>query len=95
MLFEDLGVGPACGTIELRDDRGRLRSHRVRDLVQPDLIDAVFVAVQREQAAIAELADAGKRIEYAVGRESAYGAPFVSSKLPPCTDRLKGAVAGR
>src|SRR5438445_2594036 len=61
VLLEDLRVSPACGAIELRDDRGR----RVRRLFrfEPSLVHAVLVAVQPEQPPVAGEARARKRVE--------------------------------
>ena len=70
MLFEDLRIGPARGAIELCDDRGGLRSSSFRHFVEPHLVHAIFVAVQREQAAVAEQANGAKRVEDAIGRQS-------------------------
>src|SRR4029077_12150529 len=45
VLFEDRGIAQSFGTIELGDD--------LAAVVQADLVDAVFVAVEREQVAVA------------------------------------------
>src|SRR5437773_810483 len=62
VLLEDLRVSPACGAIELCDDRGR----RVRRLFrfEPNLVHAVLVAVQPEQSPVADEARARKRVEH-------------------------------
>src|SRR5206468_1636058 len=62
MLFINLRVGPARGTIELDDHRWRV--------VSPYLIDAILEAVEREQTAVAANADAVERVENAVGRQT-------------------------
>ena len=61
MLLGDLRIGPAARAVELGDDR--------RLVFAPHLVDAVFVAVEREQPAIAADAERIERIEDAVGRE--------------------------
>ena len=66
VFFEDRRVAPARGPVELGDDR--------RPVFDADLVDAVFVAVERQQAAVAAHADrdedAVERIEHAIRRES-------------------------
>src|SRR5438477_8870531 len=54
VLLEDLRVGPAVRPVEL-GDAGRLAFQR-------HLVDAVFVAVERQQAAVAGHADAVERV---------------------------------
>src|SRR5882762_994522 len=73
VLLENLRVGPACGAIELCDDRGR----RVRRLFrfEPNLVHAVLVAVQRKQAPVAREARARKRVEHSIRGEPRVG-PF-------------------
>jgi len=44
VLFVDLGVAPALGAIELGDDEGAV--------LEPDLVDAVLVAVEAEEPPI-------------------------------------------
>src|SRR5437867_3313640 len=71
VLLENLRVGPACGAIELCDDRGR----RVRRLFrfEPNLVHAVLVAVQREQPPVAGEVRARERVEHSVRGEPRVG----------------------
>ncbi len=62
VLLEDLRVGPTVRPVKLGHVR-RLAFHR-------HLVDAVFVAVERKQAAVAGHADAVERVEHDVGRQS-------------------------
>ena len=62
MLFPDRLVAPPARPIELR--------HQRRRILAIHLVDAVFIAVERKQAAVARQADALQRIEHAVGREA-------------------------
>jgi len=71
VLLENLCVGPARGAIELRDDRGR-RARRLFAF-EPNLVDAVLVAVQREQPPVAGEAHARKRVEHGIGGEPRVG----------------------
>ena len=59
VFFEDGFVGPALRTVELGDQRF--------GVFDADLIDAVFVAVERENARIAEETDAFDGIEHEIG----------------------------
>ena len=65
VLLEDLRVAPARGPIELRDDGRRV--------VAPHLVDAILVAVEREQAPVAAHAHAVERVEHAIGRQPGVG----------------------
>jgi hypothetical protein len=65
MLLADLRVAPAAGTVELDDDRRAVVEHR--------LVDAVLVAPERDQAAVAANADGLEGIEDEVGRERRVG----------------------
>ncbi len=62
MVLEDLRVAPAIGAVELR--------HHVGVVLQAHLVDAVLVAVEREQAPVAAQADALERIQHRVGRQA-------------------------
>ena len=62
MLFQDGGVAPAVRAIELDDNRVAL--------LAADLVHAVFVTVQGQQAAIAKQADAVDGVEDAIGIEA-------------------------
>ena len=74
VLFEDLRVAPACRAVELRrPPTAPQRRAAGAAVLQPDLIDAVLVAVQAEQAPVAAQAYAVERIEHAIGRESGVG----------------------
>jgi hypothetical protein len=61
VFFEDGGVAPAARPVELGDQR--------RVVFDADLVDAVFIAVQRQQAAVAAQADAVEGVEHAVGAQ--------------------------
>ncbi len=65
VLLEDLGVGPARRPIELDNDR--------RAVFDVDLVDAVLVAVQREQSAVPAHARGFERVEHRVGRQVRIG----------------------
>src|SRR5439155_11514794 len=54
VLFADLRVSPPCGPIEFSDNRRRV--------IEPNLVDAVFVTVYRQQAAVAANPDAFERV---------------------------------
>src|SRR5260221_962530 len=71
VLLEDLSVGPARGTVELRDHRGRRT--RTGTVFEPDLVDAVLVAVQREQPPVAGEAHARERVEHGIRGEPRVG----------------------
>src|SRR5438067_3666342 len=62
MLLENLRVAPARRPIEFGDNGRRV--------VAPHLINAIFVAVERKQTAIAANADAFERVENAIRRET-------------------------
>ena len=59
VFFGDGFVGPAAGPVEL--------GHQRRAFFHADAVDAVFVAVERQYASIAEETDAFDSIEYQVG----------------------------
>ena len=65
VLLEDRRVAPATRTIELGDQR--------RFVFDAHLIDAVLVAVERQHAGIAEVADAFHGVEDQVRRECVEG----------------------
>src|SRR5690606_23934133 len=60
MLLEDRVVGPAARTIEFRDDE---------PIVDADLVDAVLVAREREQSAVALEAQAPDGLEDELGAQ--------------------------
>ena len=62
MLFRELRVGPAVRTVELR--------HHGRSVFEVRLVDAVLIAVEREQAPVAAQAGGLERIEHGVRRET-------------------------
>src|SRR6266508_353229 len=62
MFFENLRIGPALRAVELGDVRLTV-FHR-------DLVDAVFVTVEREHPAIADEPDAVQRVEHDIGCQS-------------------------
>ena len=61
VFLEDGGVAPAIGPVEF-DDHGTA-------LFPPDLVHAVFVAVERQQAAVAMQSDAVEGVQHAIGAE--------------------------
>ena len=65
VFFQDGGVAPAFGAIEL--------DHHRRRILHAHLVDAVLVAVQRQQAAVGLEAGAVERVERAVGRQRGIG----------------------
>jgi hypothetical protein len=65
VLLEDGGVAPAFGAVELDHHRGRV--------LDPHLVDAVLVAVERQQAAVGLEAGAVERVERAVGGQRGIG----------------------
>jgi len=71
VLLENLRISPACGAIELCDYRRRRVRRPLR--FEPDLVDAVLVAVQREQPPVAREARACKRVEHGVRGEPRVG----------------------
>ncbi len=62
VLLEDLRVGPARRTVEL--------GHDLRAVLHAHLIDAVLVAVQRIEPAVAAQAQALERVQHHVGRKA-------------------------
>jgi len=62
MFLADLGIGPACRPVELQ--------HPERAVVVAELIDAIFVAVEREQAPGRLETDAFRRGENGSGVQS-------------------------
>lgn len=62
MLLQNLGVAPASGAIEL--------GHHGRLIFDPDLIDAVLVAVEGEHAAVAGEADRLECVQHALRCEA-------------------------
>ncbi len=62
VLLEDLRVGPAPRAIEL--------GHARRSVGEGNLVDAVFVAVEREQATVAFEPDAVECVEHDVRRQA-------------------------
>ncbi len=67
VLLEDRGVAPALRAVELGDDRGLV--------VAPDLVDAVLVAAERQQAAVAAHAHGVEGVEHDVGRQRVVEVP--------------------
>jgi len=65
VLFGELRVAPALRAIELGDD--------ARPVFQARLVDAVFVAVEREQPPVAAQADRFERVEHGVRRQAVVG----------------------
>jgi hypothetical protein len=61
VLLEDGGRAPAAGAVELGDHR--------RPVVAAHLVDTVFIAVQRKDAAIRHVAERFDRLDDEVGRE--------------------------
>ena len=59
VFFEYRGIRPALGTIEFR--------HQRRAFFHADLIDAVLVAVECQQAAVAAEAYAFQRVQHTIG----------------------------
>ena len=83
VFFEDGVVAPACRAVELHHHMGRAKPHR-RSRVgrripcgyavfHAHLIDAVFVTVEREQAAVGAQAGTVERVEDKVGRKAGVG----------------------
>jgi len=58
-------IGPALGAIELGDDR--------RIVLDADLVDAVFVAIERKQMAVRAVAERIHAVEDDVGRQRGEG----------------------
>src|SRR5262245_40159512 len=67
VLLVDLSVGPARRAVELGDHDG--------PVFEIDLVHAVFVAVQREEAPVAAHAGRLERVEHGIGREVRIGVP--------------------
>jgi hypothetical protein len=65
VLLEDLRIAPARGAIELGDDGG--------SFLQPDLIDAVLVAVERQEPAVASQAQRVHGVQHDVRCEPGIG----------------------
>ena len=65
VFLQDLRVGPALRAIKLDD--------QWRPLFHPDLVHAIFVTVQPEQATVGRKTNACERVEGAVGREIGIG----------------------
>ncbi len=65
VLLEDLGVAPALRAIELCDQR--------RIVFDADLVDAVFVAVQRQQSRVTEIPGGLDGVDDHVGAEAVVG----------------------
>jgi hypothetical protein len=61
VFLEDLRVAPSAGPVKLR--------HHDRALVLPDLVDAVLVTVQRQQAAIGTQPGGLDRVKQVLGSE--------------------------
>jgi len=71
VVLEDLRVAPALRPVELGHHHGRPRAFRPAGIVlQKDLEDAVLVAVERQQPAVAAQADALQRVEHRVRRQA-------------------------
>ncbi len=49
VFFEDAGIAPAFRAIELGD--------QISLALYPNLVDAVFIAVERQQSSVAEIAE--------------------------------------
>src|SRR5207244_7391451 len=62
VLFIDLRVAPAARPIELR--------HHHRAVFQPDLVDAVLVAIEAQQAPVGAQAGRGDAIEHHIWRQA-------------------------
>ena len=62
MILEDLRVAPALRAVEL--------DHHAAAILQVHLVDAVLVAVQREQAPVAAQSRALQRIEHRIRGQS-------------------------
>ena len=65
MLLADRRIAPAAGAVELGDQR--------RAVFHPHLIDAILIAVQGQQAAIAAIAGGVHGIQHRVRREGVIG----------------------
>ncbi len=88
VLLGDLVVAPATRSVELGDD--------ARAVVQTDLIDAVLIAVQREQPSINRPARLLERVEHAVGRERrSRGAPLGHRPILRCARAACARLAPR
>src|SRR5512143_2126784 len=65
VFVENRRAAPGCGTVEL--------DHHRQGILGPHLVDAVFVAVERQQAAVRLETGAVQRVERAVGRQRGIG----------------------
>ena len=65
VLFVDLRIAPASGPVELRDER--------RPIVEPHLVDAVLVAVERQQPAVGGEAGGGDGVQHDIRGEPRVG----------------------
>ncbi|GAA0793174.1 hypothetical protein GCM10009109_24560 [Marinobacterium sediminicola] len=61
MFLVNLSITPAAGTVKFGDQR--------LTLVKPHLIHPVFIAVQRQYAAVTEMAEGLYRIDDGIGRK--------------------------
>jgi hypothetical protein len=74
MLLENRLVAPAARPVELGDDRLRV--------LQPDAVDAVLVAVEREEAAVAREAQFLERLQDVVRAQRPEGVDRIVRRLP-------------
>ena len=65
VLFVDLRVDPASGAVELCDHD--------RVVLEPDLVDAVLIAVQAEQPPVGTQTGRGHAVEHQVRRQARVG----------------------
>jgi hypothetical protein len=68
VFLKNSGVAPAFRPIELDDER--------RAFLHAGLIDPVFVAVQRQQAAVRLQADGLQRVKHMIRRQRGIGMQF-------------------
>ena len=61
VLLEDLLVRPAPGAVELGDEEPGIAQGAALVLLEPHLVDAVLVAVERELAAVGQEARRSRR----------------------------------
>ena len=73
VFLQDLLVRPARRAVELGHQETRVAQGPALVLLEPHLVDAVFVAVERELAAVGEKARALHGVEHDVGREACVG----------------------
>ena len=85
VLLEDRGVRPSTRPVELR--------HHGRPVLEVDLIDAVLVAVQREEPTVPPQTHAFERVEHAVRGESGVRRRF-SIHAPILCARRKSSPVG-